>query len=197
MLRIIEISPFPSLLAIARAIIKNPQILLLDEATRYGTWKYNETTWIPCVMNTTTFLLPLVSALDAASEFQVKEALQRVMHGRTVIIIAHRLSTIMHAGSHVISRLIIFAPHHNLLWPTTSSRQNRRATRWADCRGGHLRRPKGQGGRTLQLLSDSANGQRVVSCFRNYWLATEKSGVSWQAPFRFAVCLNLRESFSL
>jgi ATP-binding cassette subfamily B (MDR/TAP) protein 10 len=56
--------------AIARAILKNPSILLLDEAT---------------------------SALDAQSEYEVKEALERLMHNRTVIIIAHRLSTIRHA----------------------------------------------------------------------------------------------------
>merc|ERR1712029_83331 len=58
--------------AIARAILKNPQILLLDEAT---------------------------SALDTASEFQVKEALDRVMKGRSVITIAHRLSTIKNADT--------------------------------------------------------------------------------------------------
>lgn len=59
--------------AIARAILKNPQILLLDEAT---------------------------SALDTASEHQVKEALERVMKGRSVITIAHRLSTIVNSGKY-------------------------------------------------------------------------------------------------
>lgn len=58
--------------AIARAILKNPQILLLDEAT---------------------------SALDTASEYQVKEALDRVMKGRCVITIAHRISTIKNADA--------------------------------------------------------------------------------------------------
>ena len=56
--------------AIARAILKNPGILLLDEAT---------------------------SALDAQSEHEVKEALERIMEGRSVITIAHRLSTIKNA----------------------------------------------------------------------------------------------------
>ena len=57
-------------LTIARALAKNPPILILDEAT---------------------------AALDSESEKLVQNALEHVMTGRTSIIIAHRLSTIMHA----------------------------------------------------------------------------------------------------
>jgi subfamily B ATP-binding cassette protein MsbA len=58
-------------LAIARAVLKNPRILILDEAT---------------------------SALDAESERLVQEALDRLMAGRTSFVIAHRLTTIQRAN---------------------------------------------------------------------------------------------------
>jgi ATP-binding cassette subfamily B protein len=57
-------------LAIARALLKDPPILILDEAT---------------------------SALDAATEARVQKALKALMAGRTTFIIAHRLSTVRDA----------------------------------------------------------------------------------------------------
>ncbi|MGV3621653.1 MAG: ABC transporter ATP-binding protein [Archangium sp.] len=61
--------------AIARAILKKPRILILDEAT---------------------------SALDAESEHLVREALERLMQGRTTLVIAHRLSTVRDANRVVV-----------------------------------------------------------------------------------------------
>ncbi|HET6346398.1 MAG TPA: ATP-binding cassette domain-containing protein, partial [Myxococcota bacterium] len=78
-------------IAIARAVLKNPRILVLDEAT---------------------------SALDAESEHLVKEALDRLMKGRTTLVIAHRLSTVKDAHRVVVvehGRVVQSGTHQALM----------------------------------------------------------------------------------
>lgn len=77
-------------IAIARAILKDPAILILDEAT---------------------------SSLDAESEKEVQEALDKLMENRTTIIIAHRLSTIRNADNILVmshGRIVESGPHTEL-----------------------------------------------------------------------------------
>jgi ATP-binding cassette subfamily B protein len=78
-------------IAIARAVLKDPRILVLDEAT---------------------------SALDAESEHLVKEALDRLMRGRTTLVIAHRLSTVLDADRVVVidgGRIVQAGDHRTLM----------------------------------------------------------------------------------
>ena len=77
--------------AIARAVLKNPRILVLDEAT---------------------------SALDTRSELLVREALERLMRGRTTLVIAHRLTTIQNADQIAVldaGRVAEIGTHDGLL----------------------------------------------------------------------------------
>ncbi len=78
-------------LAIARALLKNPQILILDEAT---------------------------SSLDVESEALVQEAIDRLVKGRTALVIAHRLSTIRNADKIIVledGRIVQSGKHEELM----------------------------------------------------------------------------------
>src|SRR5256886_3769348 len=78
-------------IAVARALIKNAPIILLDEAT---------------------------AALDSESELQVQEAIEHLCQNRTTIVIAHRLHTIMHADTIMVVEtggIVARGPHDDLL----------------------------------------------------------------------------------
>jgi ATP-binding cassette subfamily B protein len=78
-------------LAIARALIRDPKVLILDEAT---------------------------SALDTRSEALVQQALARLLHGRTTFVVAHRLSTVRGADRIVVmgeGRILETGTHEELL----------------------------------------------------------------------------------
>jgi subfamily B ATP-binding cassette protein MsbA len=83
-------------ISLARAILKNPPILILDEAT---------------------------SALDTESEILVQQAIERLMVGRTSIIIAHRLSTVQRADRIIVlenGHIVEVGKHISLLSKSNS-----------------------------------------------------------------------------
>jgi len=78
-------------LALARAILADPRILILDEAT---------------------------SSVDAETEFLIQQALERVLEGRTSLVIAHRLSTVRNADKIIVldqGRIVEVGQHEELL----------------------------------------------------------------------------------
>jgi len=78
-------------LALARAILTDPRILILDEAT---------------------------SSVDAEAEYLIQQALEKVLEGRTALVIAHRLSTIRHADKIIAledGRIVEVGDHRELL----------------------------------------------------------------------------------
>ena len=78
-------------ITIARALLKNPPILVLDEPT---------------------------SALDTESEEAVQNAIEHLMHGRTIFVIAHRLSTVISADRIIVlkeGRIVESGTHRDLV----------------------------------------------------------------------------------
>jgi len=77
--------------SIARAFLRNPRILILDEAT---------------------------SSLDSHAEAVIQDALEHLMEGRTTLVIAHRLSTVVGCDAVAVmeaGRIVQLGPHHRLI----------------------------------------------------------------------------------
>lgn len=109
-------------LAIARAVLADPRILILDEAT---------------------------SSVDSESEFLIHQALDRLMEGRTTFIIAHRLSTIRRADTILVldeGNIVEHGSHHELVDADGRYAQMYRQQYWLDeemLDGDHMDGPPG------------------------------------------------------
>ena len=92
-------------LAIARAVLADPRIFILDEAT---------------------------SNLDSESERLIQQSLDQLLRGRTSFVIAHRLSTIRHADRILVldDGGIVEAGSHASSWPAAAS-----TATWSSCSG--------------------------------------------------------------
>ena len=103
-------------LAIARALVRRPSVLLLDEVrTPTRVDKYVSMLCVWCCLSGWIARRcgvgsQATSALDADSEAVVQEALDRLMKNHTVLVIAHRLSTVMDADRIVYARALAFLP---------------------------------------------------------------------------------------
>ena len=96
--------------SIARAILANKKILVLDEAT---------------------------SSLDSQTEYEIQRDLKELMIGRTSIIIAHRLSTIMHADKIVVlkkGKIVQMGTHRQLI-----NQQGEYKKLWNLQKGGYIK----------------------------------------------------------
>ena len=130
-------------LAIARALVANPRVLILDDAT---------------------------SSVDASTEQSIKLALARAMAGRTTFVIAHRLSTIELADQIVVldhGQIVAQGSHDELLETLRALPRDRRRHVFRRRRGGaHGREPAGgqrrrrseRRGSTVSTPAKSANG---------------------------------------
>ena len=99
------------LLTIARVILANPKILILDEAT---------------------------SSIDTRTEIQIQKAMDNLMNGRTSFIIAHRLSTIKNADLILVMKdgNIIEQGNHNTLMKKNGFYANLYNSQFEDCNDG-------------------------------------------------------------
>jgi len=129
--------------AIARTLLKNPPILLLDEATRYVITRF--------LTSHRDFIIP--SALDTSTEKDIQKALQNLMKGRSSLSIAHRLSVSLidcilislteHFDRPLLPWTCKFSVRCSWLVILPTTMQNLGPQGWPNCRTGHTQRADG------------------------------------------------------